>query len=80
MYRTPRDGAHREVTFDETPIGTYLEIEGPRLWIDEVAKALGYGPRDYISASYGRLYLGWCEAHGWEPSDMVFQRSAQARK
>lgn len=80
IYRKPRDEAHREVTFDETPIGTYLEIEGPRRWIDEVAKALGYAPRDYISASYGGLYLGWCEEHGCEPSDMVFQRSSRDQK
>jgi adenylate cyclase, class 2 len=79
LYRRPRDSDHHEVTFDETPIGTYMEIEGPRRWIDQVASGLGYRQRDYISASYGRLYLGWCEAHGWEPGDMVFRNPRGAR-
>jgi len=79
LYRKPGEGAHREVTFDETPIGTYIELEGPRRWIDRVARALGSRPQDYISASYGRLYLEWCESHGWEPSDMVFERSPGSR-
>jgi adenylate cyclase class 2 len=72
LYRRPRDSHHHEVTLDETPIGIYVEVEGPRRWIDQVAGGLGYRPRDYISASYGGLYLEWCEAHGWEPADMVF--------
>lgn len=78
LYRKPGDRAHNEVTFDETPIGTYIELEGPRRWIDRVARALGYSPGDYISASYGRLYLEWCESNGREPSDMVFQRSPKS--
>lgn len=73
VYRKRRDTVQGEITFDETPIGAYVEIEGPRRWIDRVAKALGYREEDYVSASYGRLYLGWCEAHGCEPSDMVFR-------
>ena len=80
LYRKRGDGAHHEVTFDETPIGTYIEIEGPREWIDKVASALGYRPRDYISASYGRLYLEWCKTHRREPSHMVFPRSTRAQK
>jgi adenylate cyclase, class 2 len=79
LYRKRGDNAHSEITFDETPIGTYLEIEGSRRWIDQMAKALGYGTQDYISASYGRLYLGWCKANGWEPSDMIFQRRPAGR-
>jgi adenylate cyclase class 2 len=72
LYRKPGDKTHHEVTFDETPIGTYVELEGPRRWIDQMARALGYRTHEYISASYGRLYLGWCETHDREPADMVF--------
>ena len=80
LYRKRGDTSHNQVTLDETPIGTYLEIEGPRHWIDQMARALGYRTRDYISASYGRLYLGWCEAHGWDPTDMVFRDPAPGHK
>lgn len=79
LYRRPGDRAHNEVTFDETPIGTYIELEGLRRWIDRVARALSYRRQDYISASYGRLYLEWCESHGREPSDMVFPRSPRGQ-
>jgi adenylate cyclase, class 2 len=72
LYRRRGDPEHAEVAYDETPIGTYLELEGPRRWIDEAARALGFGRREYITASYGRLYLEWCQARGQEPSDMIF--------
>lgn len=74
LYRRRSDPPHAELAFDETPIGVYLEVEGPRRWIDHVARGLGYGPREYITASYGRLYLGWCKMHRLEAGDMVFRR------
>lgn len=43
--------------YDETPAGNFLELEGPARWIDETARKLGYGPEDYITASYPSLYL-----------------------
>ena len=72
VYRRRGDPEHAEVAYDETPIGTYLEIEGPRRWIDEVARHLGFARRAYITASYGGLYFEWCQAQGREPTNMVF--------
>jgi adenylate cyclase class 2 len=60
------------VTLDETPIGTYLEIEGPPQWIDRTAGELGFNPENYITSSYGMLYLKHCAERGIEPSNMVF--------
>lgn len=60
--------------FDETPIGTYVELEGPRGWIDAVASKLGFGRKDYITASYAALYFENCKAHGRRPKGMVFRR------
>ena len=57
---------------DETPIGAYLELEGSPAWIDRIANHLGFSEKDYITASYARLYLEWCEARGIEPSNMLF--------
>jgi adenylate cyclase class 2 len=60
------------VTLDETPIGDFLELEGPGAWIDETAAKLGFSRADYILDSYGRLYVADCERRGVEPGHMVF--------
>ena len=60
---------------DETPIGVYIELEGPPRWIDRTARQLGFSPADYIMASYGRLYREFCEARGRKPGDMVYETS-----
>jgi adenylate cyclase, class 2 len=75
LYRRRGDPEHAEVVYDETPIGTYLELEGPRRWIDKVARALGFERNSYVTASYGRLYFEWCQMQGGEPGDMIFPPS-----
>ncbi len=52
---------------DETPVGVYLELEGTPHWIDATARRLGFQESDYITASYGRIYLDWCAANGCKP-------------
>jgi len=59
-------------TLDETPIGDYLELEGSPGWIRRMARILGFSRQDYITASYGRLYLEWCKKRRIPPGDMVF--------
>ena len=73
-YRTEFTGreAAGTVTLDETPIGDFLELEGPGEWIDDTARGLGFSQRDYILDSYARLYLADCERRGVEPANMVF--------
>ena len=60
------------VTIDETPIGVFMELEGPARWIDTTAQALGFTREAYITASYARLYFAWCEAYGIQPTGMCF--------
>jgi adenylate cyclase class 2 len=62
-------------TVDETPIGVYLELEGNPRWIDRTARTLGFEEKDYITASYARLYVEWCEARGVVPTNMLLARS-----
>lgn len=62
------------VMLDETPVGNYLEIEGGARWIDQTAKALGFSTADYVTKSYGAVYLEFCQAHGIVPTNMVFGR------
>lgn len=61
------------LVLDETPVGNYLELEGPEAWIDRTAKQLGYRREQYIAASYAALYRKYCEAQGEVPADMVFK-------
>lgn len=49
-------GAHGVATVDETPAGTFMELEGEPEWIDRTAAALGFSEADYITASYASLY------------------------
>jgi adenylate cyclase class 2 len=67
-----RPGAPGHATLDHTPIGDYLELEGPPEWIDEAATQLGFTESDYITASYGGLYFDYCRTRGIEPGHMVF--------
>ncbi len=73
-YRTEFQGgdAVGTVTLDETPIGIFLELEGPGEWIDKTANTLGFSQADYVLQSYGRLYIADCERLGIPPSHMVF--------
>jgi len=81
-YRTefsthPNEGT---VMLDETPIGNFLEVEGSPQWIDRTAKRLGYSRADYVTSSYGFLYMVYCREHKIQPSHMLFQRSGKQRK
>ena len=52
------------VAIDETPVGTFVEIEGGERGIDRVARALGRGPADYVLDSYRGLFVQHCEQRG----------------
>lgn len=57
---------------DETPIGTFLELEGPPEAIDRAARELGYSRHDYILKNYLTLYVEDCRKRGQEPHHMLF--------
>jgi adenylate cyclase, class 2 len=71
--------AHGKVLLDETPIGNFLEIEGSPRWIDRTARALGFSRSDYITRSYGYLYLAYCRERRSAPRDMVFSAKELGR-
>lgn len=58
--------------YDETPVGNYLELEGPAAWIDRVAHELGFGRKDYITETYAALYLERCARLRRKPGRMTF--------
>jgi adenylate cyclase class 2 len=60
------------IAVDETPVGTFVEVEGHEDGIAAAAQALGKGPADYILDSYHRLFLNNRERLGFRGHDMVF--------
>ena len=60
------------IAVDETPVGTFIEIEGTDRGITAAAFALGRGPADYIVDSYRTLFVRFCEERGVPVGDMVF--------
>ncbi|HLH43099.1 MAG TPA: class IV adenylate cyclase [Bryobacteraceae bacterium] len=80
VFQGPAGEAAGEIGLDETPIGVFLELEGPADWIDRTALRLGFSSADYITASYGSLYRDYLKLHGG-PADMVFdERQKDAEK
>jgi adenylate cyclase, class 2 len=77
-YRLPDSEAWAAgllIELDETPIGTFVELEGPATSIDRAAEALGFSKQDYVLTNYLGLYLEDCRRKGEKPSNMVFAES-----
>jgi len=62
------------IELDETPAGTFLELEGFPGAIDRAARALGYSSRDYYCGSYWDVYVTNCRRRGITPRNMVFDK------
>lgn len=65
------------IAIDETPVGTYVEIEGGEEHIHQVAAALGRTPADYITDSYRTLFLKHRAERGLPCGDMLFATAAE---
>ncbi|HSZ20785.1 MAG TPA: class IV adenylate cyclase [Candidatus Acidoferrum sp.] len=68
-----------KIELDETPVGLYLELEGPVAAIDRAARLLGYGREDYLNETYGSLYAAACRRQGRKPGDMLFPPTKKLR-
>jgi adenylate cyclase class 2 len=62
------------IELDETPIGTFVELEGPAASIDRAAGELGFSKRDYVLKNYLRLYMEECRRKGEQPRHMLFPK------
>jgi adenylate cyclase class 2 len=56
---SPDSDTMAHLVIDETPIGTYAELEGPTAWIDQTLAALRTDPSTCLTDSYGKLFLDW---------------------
>ncbi len=72
-YREEFGALDAIIALDETPIGTFVEIEGSEQAIAAITADLGRTPADHIVDSYRGLYVRHCAASGRPVGDMVFE-------
>jgi adenylate cyclase class 2 len=62
------------IVLDHTPMGNFVEIEGPIGRLEEVARAAGLDPADAVRGSYVSLWREYRARHPGRdlPEDMVF--------
>ena len=65
-----------EAVIDETPIGWFMELEGPGESIRALAGALGFSMDDAIPPSYAELFQAACKALNLSVRDMTFEAFA----
>jgi adenylate cyclase class 2 len=65
-------GQAAHLVIDETPIGNYVELEGPTDWIDQTIAQLNIDPSTCLTASYGRLFLEWKQRTGSDAENLTF--------
>jgi adenylate cyclase class 2 len=78
-YRAEWTDGNGHVVVDQTPIGTFGEIEGTPRWIDGTARALRIQPADYITQTYAELFFGWKRKTRSKAAEMTF-RAVGVRK
>ena len=59
------------VAVDETPIGTFVEVEGGEADILAAAQQIGRTPEQFVLGSYRTLFAEWSAAHSGG-GDMLF--------
>ena len=60
------------IAIDETPVGTYVEIEGGEGGIATTTEALGRRTSDYLLDSYRGLFIRYCQERGLPITNMLF--------
>jgi adenylate cyclase, class 2 len=71
-YREEYAAEDVTIAVDETPIGTFVEIEGGEQGILTITEALGRTPGDFVLDSYRGLFIKHRDEFGFPGSDMVF--------
>lgn len=70
-YRTVFELDGLEICLDETPVGCFVELEGPPERIDHAAEQLGFTPRQYLRETYRDLHERAIERGQAPPGDML---------
>lgn len=73
-YRATFQLGDVEAAVDETPLGTFVELEGPPAGIDRAAAALGASAEEFIRGTYRDLQERDAEARGLIAGDLLMPR------
>jgi adenylate cyclase, class 2 len=71
-YREEYSAEDCTIALDETPIGTFVEVEGGEHGILTMTEALGRSPADFVLDSYRGLFIKHRTEFGFAGNDMVF--------
>lgn len=71
-YREEYAAEDVTIAVDETPVGTFVEIEGGEPGIHAMTQALGRTAADFILDSYRGLFVQHRARHGFDGEYMVF--------
>ncbi|HZM85994.1 MAG TPA: class IV adenylate cyclase [Blastocatellia bacterium] len=71
-YSVPLGGRVLKVLFDETPIGSFIEIEGDENSVLKALDTAGFSTGDIIRESYPELQAARCKALGIPLEDLIF--------
>ena len=71
-YREEYAAEDVTIAIDETPIGTFVEIEGAERGILTWTEAIGRSPADFVLDSYRGLFIKHRDEFGFPGTDMVF--------
>jgi adenylate cyclase class 2 len=72
-FREEWSNGKGHVVIDETPIGSFGEVEGPARWIDQTAEKLKISRDSYITASYVELFFAWKKRMRSRAQEMTFE-------
>jgi adenylate cyclase, class 2 len=79
-FRAEWNDGEGHVVIDETPIGSFAEIEGPPEWIDSMARNLGVKQEEYIIDTYAGLFFAWKKNSNSKADEMTFQAVGASTK
>jgi adenylate cyclase class 2 len=71
-YREEYAGDGVIVAIDETPVGTFVELEGGEAAIHAMTQALGRSEADFVLDSYRGLFLQHKQKYGYDVPHMFF--------
>jgi adenylate cyclase class 2 len=72
-YRETFTYQSAEILLDDTPCGTFMEIEGPREAIRVIVSTVGLDFETRLTASYGEIFAAVCAAYHLQVPDMTFE-------
>lgn len=76
-YREEYSADEVTIAIDETPVGTFVELEGDEAGIHRLTQALGRTADDFILDSYRSLFVQHRTRYGYDTADMLFLDSEE---